>query len=60
MRITIVTMFPEFFSSPLGVGVVGRAIEAGIIEVDVADLRIHGLGNHRQLTMRRSGEGPGW
>jgi len=59
MRITIVTMFPEFFSSPLGVGVVGRAIEAGIIEVDVADLRIHGLGNHRQLDDAPFGGGPG-
>jgi len=59
MRITIVTMFPEFFSSPLGVGIVGRAIAAGIIEVDIADLRIHGLGNHRQLDDAPFGGGPG-
>lgn len=59
MRITIVTMFPEFFSSPLAVGVVGRAIEAGVIEVDVADLRSHGLGNHRQLDDAPFGGGPG-
>ena len=59
MHIAIVTMFPEFFASPLGVGVVGRAVEAGLVEVDLVDLREHGLGRHRQLDDTPFGGGPG-
>ncbi|MFH2072991.1 MAG: tRNA (guanosine(37)-N1)-methyltransferase TrmD, partial [Actinomycetota bacterium] len=59
MRISIVTMFPEFFASPLGVGIVGRAMEAGLVEVDLVDLRRHGLGRHRQLDDSPFGGGPG-
>jgi tRNA (guanine37-N1)-methyltransferase len=59
MRIALVTMFPEFFSSPLGVSIVGRAIADGVLAVDVVDLRVHGLGRHRQLDDAPFGGGPG-
>jgi len=59
MRITLVTMFPDYFISPLGVGVVGRALEAGLLTVDLVDLREHGLGRHRQLDDTPFGGGPG-
>jgi len=59
MRITLVTMFPEYFASPLGVGVVGRAVSAGLLTVDLVDLREHGLGRHRQLDDAPFGGGPG-
>ena len=59
MRITLVTIFPEYFSSPLEVGVVGRAVTAGLLVVDVVDLRQHGLGRHRQLDDAPFGGGPG-
>ena len=59
MRITLVTMFPEYFISPLGVGVVGRAADAGLLTIDLVDLRRHGLGRHRQLDDSPFGGGPG-
>ena len=59
MRIALVTMFPEFFSSPLGVSIVARAIADGVLAVDVVDLRVHGLGRHRQLDDAPFGGGPG-
>jgi len=59
MRITLVTMFPEYFASPLGLGVVGRAVSAGLLTVDLVDLREHGLGRHRQLDDAPFGGGPG-
>jgi len=59
MRITLVTMFPEYFTSPLSVGVVGRAVEAGLLTIDLVDLREHGLGRHRQLDDSPFGGGPG-
>lgn len=52
-------MFPEFFSSPLGVSIVGRAIADGVLSVEVVDLREHGLGKHRQLDDAPFGGGPG-
>jgi len=59
MHITLVTMFPEYFASPLGVGVVGRAVSAGLLAIDLVDLREHGLGRHRQLDDAPFGGGPG-
>jgi tRNA (guanine37-N1)-methyltransferase len=59
MRITVVTIFPGFFDSPLEVGVVRRAIEAGLVEVDTVDPRVHGKGAHRQVDDAPFGGGPG-
>ena len=59
MRINVVTLFPEFFSSPLDVSIVGRAIEHGLIEVETVDLRQHGVGPHRQVDDAPFGGGPG-
>ena len=59
MKINVVTMFPEYFDGPLGVSIVGRAIEDGLLEVDLVDLRDHGLGKHRQLDDAPFGGGPG-
>lgn len=59
MRISIVTIFPEFFGGPLGVGVVGRAIDEELLEVDFHDIREHGLGVHRQVDDTPYGGGAG-
>jgi len=59
MRITVVTIFPEYFESPLRCGIVGRALEAGIVTVDAADPRDHGRGVHRQVDDSPFGGGPG-
>lgn len=52
-------MFPGFFEGPLQTSIVGRAIEDGALEVELADLREHGLGKHRQLDDTPFGGGPG-
>ena len=57
MKISVVTIFPEFFETSLGI--VGRAIEAGLIEVDAVDLRRWGKGVHRQVDDAPFGGGPG-
>lgn len=59
MRITVVTLFPEFFTAPLGVGIVGRAINEGLVEVHSVDLRVHGVGGYRQVDDSPFGGGPG-
>lgn len=59
VRISVVTLFPEFFSSPLEVSLVGRARREGLVDVGVVDLREHGLGPHRQVDDAPFGGGPG-
>lgn len=52
-------MFPEFFDGPLRVSIVARGIEDGALEVELNNLRDHGLGRHRQLDDSPFGGGPG-
>lgn len=59
MRISVVTIFPEFFSGPLDVGLVGKALDDGVASVDIHDLREEGLGRHRQVDDTPYGGGPG-
>ncbi len=39
MRIDIVTIFPGMFSGPLGTSIIGRAVERGLVDLRVRDLR---------------------
>lgn len=59
MRISVVTILPDFFPGPLGQGIVGRARESGIVDVEVVDLRRWGKGVHRQVDDAPFGGGPG-
>ena len=59
MRINVVTIFPEFFASPLEVSLVGKALENGTVEVVLHDLRDHGKGAHRQVDDTPFGGGAG-
>jgi tRNA (guanine37-N1)-methyltransferase len=55
----VVTLFPELFEAPLRTSVVGRALERGVVEVGVHDLREHGLGRHRSVDDYPYGGGAG-
>jgi tRNA (guanine37-N1)-methyltransferase len=59
MRIDVVTLFPELFDVPLRTSVIGRALERGLVEVTVHDLREHGLGRHRSVDDYPYGGGAG-
>jgi len=59
MRFDVITLFPAVFPGPLGAGVVGRALEQGLIEIVPHDLRQWGLGVHRQVDDIPYGGGPG-
>jgi tRNA (guanine37-N1)-methyltransferase len=59
VRIDVVTLFPELFDAPLRTGLLGKAVEAGRIEVSVRDLREHGLGRHRSVDDEPYGGGAG-
>ena len=58
-RFHVLTIFPEVFPGPLGVGVVGRALEAGAVELMVHDLREYTTDRHRQVDDMQYGGGAG-
>ncbi len=47
MRISVVTLFPEYFRGPLETGILGRAADQGLVAVDLVDLRPFGEGRHQ-------------
>jgi len=59
MRFDLITIFPEFFAGPLEHGIVRRAREAGIINVNVQDLREFATDRHRTVDDRPFGGGEG-
>ena len=59
MRIDVVTIFPQLFDTPLKTSLLGRAVEADLLEVEVHDLRAHGIGKHRNVDDEPYGGGPG-
>ncbi len=59
MRVDIVTIFPEFFDSPLGCSILGRAQQAGIVQVEHHDLRDYTDDAHRTVDDSPYGGGAG-
>lgn len=59
MRFHVVTLFEEFFGTLLGVSLIGKAIEDGLIEVEFHNPRDHGTGVHRQVDDAPFGGGAG-
>ena len=59
MRIAVVTLFPELVRDALAHGVVGRALEQGLLRVECVDPREFTQDVHRSVDDRPYGGGPG-
>ena len=59
LRIDIVTIFPDYFESPLGVSLIGKAAARGDIEFGVHDLRRWAGDVHHTVDDVPFGGGPG-
>ena len=59
MRVGVVTLFPELFTSFLSAGMVGRAVGSGALDVALVNLREFGLGKHRSVDDSPYGGGSG-
>ena len=59
MRFDLITIFPEFFAGPLDHGILRRARETGLVEVNVQDLREFSKDRHRTVDDRPFGGGEG-
>jgi tRNA (guanine37-N1)-methyltransferase len=59
LRVDILTLFPGIFDGPLRESLLGRAIEGGVLDVRVHDIRDHAHDRHRQVDDAAFGGGPG-
>ena len=59
MTFDVVTIFPAMFERPLALGVIGRAIERGVLDLKVRDLRDFTSDRHRIVDDVPFGGGPG-
>ena len=59
MRFDIVTIFPGYFASPLSEALVGKAVDAGLLEIHLLDLRAFSDDPHRKVDDAAYGGGPG-
>jgi tRNA (guanine37-N1)-methyltransferase len=58
-RIDVLTLFPELFGPFLAEGLLGRAVDNGLLAVELVNFRQHGLGRHRQVDDVPYGGGAG-
>ena len=59
MRISIVTLFPEMFDSPLATSLLGKARTAGLVTIDFVNPRDFTTDRHRTVDDAPYGGGPG-
>ena len=59
MRFDVITIFPEMFSGIFSGGVARKALEKGLLEVHIHDLREYAHDRHKQVDDRPFGGGEG-
>lgn len=59
MRFKILTIFPEYFTSPLEVGLIKKAREKNLIDIEIYDLRDFALDKHKVVDDEPYGGGEG-
>lgn len=59
MRIDIISLVPELLKSPFEASILKRAIDKGLVEVHIHDLKAYGLGNYKQVDDYQFGGGAG-
>src|SRR5574338_202224 len=59
MKFDVITIFPDFFRGPFDFGIIRRAKEAGLVEINIQDLRVFTKDKHRTVDDRPFGGGEG-
>lgn len=59
MKFKVLTLFPDLFESIRNYGVLGRALENNIIEMEVKDIRDYSLNKHKKVDDEIYGGGAG-
>ncbi|MFL6689254.1 MAG: tRNA (guanosine(37)-N1)-methyltransferase TrmD [Alphaproteobacteria bacterium] len=58
-RASVLTLFPEIFPGPLGISLIGKALEKNLWSLEVHDIWDNGIGKHRTVDDTPAGGGPG-
>jgi tRNA (guanine37-N1)-methyltransferase len=58
-RAGVLTIFPDMFPGPLGQSLAGKALDAGIWQLDAVDIRTFATDRHRTVDDTPAGGGPG-
>jgi len=59
MQIDIITIFPEYFESPLKIGLLGKALKKGIVKINLYNLRDFTEDKHKVVDDEPFGGGEG-
>lgn len=59
LTINIISIFPDFFTGPLGLSIPKRAAEAGLVRYNCVDLRSFATDKHKTVDDAPFGGGPG-
>ncbi len=59
IRFDILTLFPEYFSSPLNESLLGKAIKNGLVDVKITNIRDFATDKHKVVDDVPFGGGPG-
>ena len=59
MRFDVLTLFPEIFSGYVSQSLLSKAIESGLVQIDLHDIRNWTLDKHQRVDDRPYGGGPG-
>ena len=59
MRFDIITLFPGMFAGPFQESIIARAVERGLLEIHLHNLRDYGIGKHQMVDDYPFGGGPG-
>jgi len=59
LKIDVLTIFPEFFGAAFDLGIIRRAKLAGIVEINVHDIREYAVDKHKMTDDRPFGGGDG-
>ena len=59
MKIEILTIFPGMLEGPFSESMLKRAVDRGLVEIELIDLRSYASGRHRQVDDAPYGGGSG-
>lgn len=59
LRVNLISIFPDFFTGPLGLSIPKRAAEAGLVTYNFVDLRTFTTDKHKTVDDSPFGGGPG-
>ncbi|MBM3207334.1 MAG: tRNA (guanosine(37)-N1)-methyltransferase TrmD [Chlamydiae bacterium] len=59
MRFDILSLFPDYFTSPFETSIIKKAREGGLLDIRLTDVRQFAEGKHKKVDDRPYGGGPG-